>query len=117
MHAIDDFDTAMKSTLPVQYFRQFVNNWTDYSKISECEPLARNCKKYYEIFQLITIYNLMQNKMNHNIEAYERKLKKWKKTQDRGVEPPAPQIHQDQKDIIVQIMQILDKYLHTCFPK
>ena len=94
MHAIDDFDTAMKSTLPVQYFRQFVNNWTDYSKISESEPLARYCKKYYEIFQLITIYNLMQNKMNHNMEIYERKLKKWKsKTGDRGVEPPAPQIH------------------------
>ena len=44
----------------------------------------------------------MQNKMNINQEKYERKMKTWKnKAGDRGSEPPAPQIPQDQKDIIV----------------
>lgn len=57
LHAIDDFDTAMKSSVPIQYFRNFTKEWNDYTKMDE--PQVRHCKKYFEIYQLITIYNLM----------------------------------------------------------
>lgn len=63
----------------------------------------------------------MQNKMNHEQEKYEKKHKRWKeKNKAKGSEkqePQPPQIDQDQKDIIVQIMQMLDKNLETCFNK
>lgn len=49
LHAIDDFDTAMKSGVPVTYFRNFINSWTDYTKVDH-EPQARHCKKYFEIY-------------------------------------------------------------------
>lgn len=74
--AIDDFDTAMKSNVPVQYFRNFINSFSDYSRLEKENPQVKFAKRYFEIFQLITIYNLMQNKMNHELERYERKLAK-----------------------------------------
>ena len=78
MHAIDDFDTAMKSSLPVQYFHEFLKKWNDES-VGEEGQAFKHSKKYFEIFQLITIYNLMQNKLNHKQERYETKLKNFKK--------------------------------------
>lgn len=117
--AIDDFDTAMKSNVPVQYFRNFINTFSDYSRLEKENPLVKFGKRYFEIFQLITIYNLMQNKMNHELERYEKKRAKHKSKHkgSGGQEPQPPQIDQDQKDIIVQIMQMLDKNLENCFSK
>ena len=36
--AIDDFDTAMKSNVPVQYFRNFINSFNDYSRLEKENP-------------------------------------------------------------------------------
>ena len=35
LHAIDDFDTAMKSSEPIKYFRNFINSWNDYTKMDD----------------------------------------------------------------------------------
>lgn len=59
MHAINDFDTAMRSSMSIESFRDFINIWTDFGKMEEQQ--ARHCKKYFEIYQLITIHNLLQN--------------------------------------------------------
>ena len=51
LHAIDDFDTAMKSIVPVKYFRNFVNSWNDFTNPKyEKEKQVRHCKKYFEIY-------------------------------------------------------------------
>ena len=45
--AIDDFDTAMKSNLPVKYFRNFLNVFTDYTRLEPVIPQVRNAKLYF----------------------------------------------------------------------
>ena len=44
LHAIDDFDTAMKSIVPVKYFRNFVNSWNDFTNPKYNKTLPKTVK-------------------------------------------------------------------------
>lgn len=111
--AIEDFDVAMKSHVPVDFFRKYILHEQDHYKQSICQLLAGqtmspcNVKKnvtkdlkfgeiFLNLFQLITIYNLV---------TLQKKAPKGTSSMTIS-----------QKDIIVEIVRLLDKHLHVCFP-
>lgn len=103
----------MKSNLPVKYFRSYlfkehhhyketiVNylvNQTAIVNISCWKLTPQDLKMgeiYFNLFQLITVYNLISQKKAQKVKN---------------------SLVIKQKDMIVEIVRILDKHLNVCFP-
>lgn len=56
------------------------------------------------------IYYLKQQDLNQKIKSYFRKI-------DKGKKAHSPQISDVQKELIVEIIRVLDKNLELCFPE
>lgn len=111
--AIEDFDVAMKSKLPVKYFRIYLNdNFEHYknvlvsmlreeaqnqSHIKDTKEAMKLGEIYFNLFQIIAIYNVM---------AFRKKNDKFRHAMVKT-----------QKDMIVEIIRMLDKHLEVCFPQ
>lgn len=109
--AIEDFDVAMKSKLPVNYFRKYLLEHPEHYKVtiniflsnqretSIKMSVKENLKVgeiYFTLFQLISIFNhTMCRKVNQK---------------------EADQLKMDPKDLIIEIIRLLDKNLDICFP-
>lgn len=91
---IEDFDIAMKSQLGSQYFRMFLDERTHYLN-------HQKGKTYFKLFQLMYIYYLKQQDLNKKMNRYLRKIENKKKAH-------SPQISDIQKELIVEIIRVLD---------
>lgn len=100
----------MKSQTPVKYFRKYIMEQSDYQEVIEKSLVTQiantgsnrkwnNPKEiklgeiYFNLFQLITIYNL--------VTLQKKSLKS---------------VTINQKDMIVEIVRVIDKHLNICFP-
>lgn len=103
---IADFDIAMKSALPAQYFRKYLN-----------EVDAKIGLKYFTLYQTIISFNLLQKKYDRNLKSHERKRRKLLKKDPNLEMAEAPETPMIQKDLIVEIVRLLERDLKECFPE
>jgi hypothetical protein len=70
MGSIDDFDIAMKSQKPIEYFREYIKSNMKESKASAVTKRSiistgtsnygiNKAEKYFVIYQLCTIYTIL----------------------------------------------------------
>lgn len=72
MGSIDDFDIAMKSAKPIEYFREYIKTLKDSkaSAVTKKSMIAttpatsgiNKAEKYFIIYQLCTVYTILQVK-------------------------------------------------------
>lgn len=138
----------MKSETPIRYFRDFLREAaakkTDLETTSLEQqklkgeafgansvrssvgnggrtPLSHRAEKYFIIFQLITIYNLMQQRhtrIQTSKKKEEKKLDQREANRSR-YDKIVDELRDSQRkmgDVIVEIVRILDKHLEQCFP-
>lgn len=108
----------MKSSTALKSFKQFLKGLSkenaDYSRKSSNISASKNKisigQEYLSLYQLITIYQIMQTSQSKEWEKRKRQAVR------KAVSPTYPEISMDQKNYLVEVVRRLDEILDMCFP-